>query len=56
MKLNKSKPVIVGVVGHIQPEKLSEFKNTIENLSYFRLIRFEESDSKLWIVSREDSS
>ena len=54
MNNHNHKPVIVGIVGHLPPEHLNSFKQHIESFPYFRLIRFQESDNKLWIVSRED--
>ena len=53
MRNSSSKPVIIGIVGHIPPEFLADFKQYIESYSHFRLIRFQESDNKLWIVEQE---
>ena len=52
MENSSSKPIIIGIVGHIPPEFSADFKQYIENYSHFRLIRFQESDNKLWIVSQ----
>lgn len=51
---NNNRPIVVGIVGHISPEFLADFKHYIEKFSQFRLIIFKESDDKLWIVSRSD--
>ena len=53
MENNISKPIIVGIVGHVDPSFLADFKQYIEKYSHFRLIRFQESNNKLWIVQRE---
>jgi hypothetical protein len=55
MGCNQNKPIVVGIVGHIPPEFLADFKNHVEKYSHFRLIRFQESNNKLWIVSREEN-
>ena len=44
--------IVIGVIGHIDPIFLPDFKRLLEELSYFRLVRFQESDNKLWIVER----
>ena len=51
---NSKQPIVVGIVGHLSPEFLTDFKQHIEKFSHFRLIIFKESDDKLWIVSRSD--
>jgi len=47
------KPVIVGLVGHVFPEHLDEFKRLLEDYPYLRLIIFKESDNKLWLSGGE---
>lgn len=54
MGCNQNKPIVVGIVGHITPEFLADFKHYVESFSHFRLIIFKESDNKLWLVSREE--
>ena len=54
MQNNKSKLIVVAVVGHLEPEYLADFKLYIEGYPHFRLIRFQESTNKLWIVQREE--
>lgn len=49
-----NRTIIVGVVGHISPGNLSDFRELLESLSYFRLIRFQDSDNKIWLVEQED--
>ena len=53
MKVTTIKPVVVGVVGHVFPEHLADFKRLLEDYPYLRLIMFKESDNKLWIVESE---
>lgn len=48
-----NKPIVVGIVGHIKPSFLADFKKHIERFCNFRHIIFKESDNKLWIVERE---
>jgi len=50
---NHTKTIVIGTVGHIEIKKLSDFKKLLESLPYFRLIRFQESNNKLWLVERE---
>jgi len=53
MENSSSKPIVIGVVGHLNPEFLPDFKQLITNYPHFRLIIFKESDNKLWLVERE---
>ena len=53
MKNNHSKILVIGIVGHLPPEFIADFKTYIENYSHFRLIRFQDSNNKLWIVQRD---
>lgn len=53
MENNISKPIVIGIVGHLSPFFLADFKQYIEKYPNFRLIIFKESDNKLWIVERE---
>lgn len=53
MTNNNSKVIVIGVVGHIQPDKVPEFLHLLQNLSYFRFIRNETSDSKIWLQVEE---
>ena len=54
MDNDQHKIIIVGVIVHCQPEKIPFLKAELENSpNVARLIRFQESDNKLWIVSRE---
>jgi hypothetical protein len=46
---NNSKVIIIGIVAHIQPDKIPEFLELLQNLPYFRLIRKETSDNKIWL-------
>lgn len=50
MENNSSKVIVVGVVGHIPFDKLIEFEHLLNSLPYFRLIRKETSNDKLWIM------
>jgi len=50
------KPIVVGVVGHVFPEHLADFKRLLEDYPYLRLIIFKESDNKLWLVEREGNN
>jgi hypothetical protein len=56
MKNNKSKPIVVGVIGHICPSYLADFKKYLEEFHHFRLIRFQESNNKLWIVQQKEDN
>jgi hypothetical protein len=49
MNTENSKVIIIGVVGHISPDKVTTFLNLLKELPYFRLIRRETSDSKIWL-------
>ena len=42
-------PVVVGIIGHTDIEKLPEIKVFFENLNGFRLIYFKTSSEKLYI-------
>jgi len=53
MGFNSHKPIVIGIVGHIPAEDLSDFRAYLEAYPNFRMIRFQESDNKLWIVSRD---
>jgi hypothetical protein len=50
------KPIVVGVVGHVFPEHLADFKQLLEDYPHFRLVIFKESDAKLWLVSQEGNN
>lgn len=44
--------IVVGVIAHVDPKYLADFKHQIENSPYVkRLIILKESNDKLWIVS-----
>ncbi len=55
MKTNVS-PVVVAVVGHVQPQGLKEFTDLIEGLPYFNLIFLKQvvKNCGLRRVCRED--
>jgi len=46
--------VTVAVVGHIQFEDLQQLKQTLENISGFKIVFFKTSSSKLWIQEGEE--
>lgn len=51
MNNNQNKTIVAACVVHILPENIRFFKELIENSPYvLRVIRFEESQHKLWIV------
>lgn len=55
MDYNNSKPIVAACVIHILPENLQFFKELVENSPYvLRVIRFEESQHKLWITKEGD--
>jgi len=54
MEQNTKTPIVVGIVGHISAEKLTDFKNHVQNFYGFRLIIFKESNNKLWLIERGD--
>ena len=55
MKQQRSaRPVIVGVVVHLPPEFIADFKNYIESFPHVRIIIYRESNNKLWLIERED--
>ena len=46
--------IIVGLIAHVNPKYLADFKQQIEKSPFVtRLIIFKESNDKLWIVDRE---
>ena len=45
-------PVVVGLVGHTDIDKLQDIKDFFENLEGFRLVFFKTSSEKLYIVER----
>jgi len=50
MVSNNSNVIVIGIVGHIQPDKIPEFLHLLQNdLPYFRFIRKETSDNKIWL-------
>lgn len=50
----QNKPIVAAVVIHILPENLRFFKELIQTSPYVvRVIRFEESNKKLWITKEE---
>ena len=51
-----SKTIVIGIVGHIPPEFLADFKKHIESYPYFKLVIFKESNNKIWLVERGGDS
>ena len=47
---NDSKVIVIGVVGHIDPEKIIDFETLLKTLPYFRFIRREVSKDKIWLM------
>ena len=49
MDNGNNNPIVIGIVGHIQPDRIPEFLEELDKLPYFRLIRKESSFNKIWL-------
>ena len=51
MENHSNEVIVVGIICHVEPKNLSEFRNQIETSQYLkRLIIFKDSNDKLWLV------
>ena len=55
MEFNKTRPVIIGIVGHIPPSSLDDFQQYLREYSGFRIVKITTSDKRLWIVEQEEN-
>jgi len=54
MEFNKTRPVIIGIVGHIPPNYLDDFENYLRNYPDFRIVKITTSDKRLWITEQDN--
>jgi len=54
MKSNSNiKSITFGLIGHIPPYLLDDFKEYIRRYPDFRIVKISTSDHKLWIVQQQ---
>lgn len=53
MENNRSKVLVIGVIGHIHPENIAEFEHLLRNIPYFRFIHKDTHTEKIWLQKGE---
>ena len=51
---NHYKSITFGLIGHIPPYLLDDFKEYLRQYTDFRIIKIVTSDNKLWIVQQQE--
>ncbi len=49
-----TKPVVFGLIGHIPPYLIDDFKEHLRNYTDFRIIKIVTSEGKLWIMQQKE--
>jgi len=53
MENHSNTPIVIGVIGHVNPKFLEEVREEIKAITNLKVIFFKESNGKLWVVSEE---